>query len=80
MGAVTATATTKGQKKPISSVAVNAAKAGSVRIPLKLDPKLKLRYTTVKKRQVAKITVKLTGAAPTGAAKSTITVAVEVRK
>ena len=80
LGAITATATTKGAKKPIGTATATAAKAGACRITLKLDPKLKLRYTLVKGRQVARVSVKLVAAAPTGTSKSTITVAVEVRK
>ena len=80
MGSVIATATTKGVKKPIGTATVSAAKAGSLKITLKLDLKSKLTYKLVKGRQIARVSVKLVAAAPTGSSKTSITVPVEVRK
>jgi hypothetical protein len=80
LGSVTATATTKGVKKPIGTVTVPAAKAGSLKVTLKLDLKAKFKYSLVKGRQIARVSVKLVAAAPTGSSKTSITVPVEVRK
>jgi hypothetical protein len=79
-GTISASASTKGAKKPVATGVATAKQAGSVRVTLTLVPKTKLVYKTVKKRQVARIAVKLMAAAPTGAAKTSITVSVEVRK
>jgi hypothetical protein len=80
MGSIAATATTKGAKKPIGSATIVAKKAGSLKITLTLDPKSKLTYKLVKGRQIARVSVKLVAAAPTGSSKTSITVPVEVRK
>ena len=88
IGTVTATATTKGAKKPIAVATVVLTKTGSFGVTLKLDPKVKLQYKQPKKKKgkkkrppaVAKISVKLVAAAPSGKATTSITVPVEVRK
>jgi hypothetical protein len=80
MGAIAATATTKGGKKPIGTAAITAAKAGALKVTIKLDPKAKLTYKKVKGRKIARVSVKLVAAAPTGSSKTSITVSVEVRK
>jgi hypothetical protein len=80
MGAITATASTKGTKKPIGTAAITAKKAGSLRITITLSLKAKLLYKTVKGRQIARVSVKLVAAAPSGSSKTSITVPVEVRK
>jgi hypothetical protein len=87
IGTVTATATTKGAKKPIGVATIVLTKPGAFGITLKLDPKVKLQYKQPKKKKgkkkrppaVAKISVKLIAAAPSGKATTSITVPVEVR-
>jgi hypothetical protein len=80
LGTVTATATSKGVKKPLAVATLPAARAGALTVTLKLDLKSKLTYKTVKGHQVARVSVKLVAVAPSGSSKTSITVPVEVRK
>ena len=80
IGNISATATTKGAKKPLATATIPIAKAGTLTIKLKLDLKTKLKFKKVKGHQVARVSVKLVAAAPAGSSKTSITVPVEVRK
>ncbi len=80
IGTIAATATSKGVKKPLAVAAIPIAKAGTLTIKLKLDLKPKLKFKLVKGHQVARVSIKLVAAAPTGSSKTSITVPVEVRK
>jgi hypothetical protein len=88
LGSITASATTKGAKSPVAVGTFPIANAGSIKVTLKLDPKVKLQFKQPKKKKgkktrppaVAHISVKLVAAAPTGKATTSITVPVEVRK
>jgi hypothetical protein len=89
VGAVTGAATSKGVKTPIAVTTGAGVKPGSYKVVVKIDSKTqKLAYKQPKKKKgkkkrppaVAKITVKLVAAAPSGKATTSITVPVEVRK
>jgi hypothetical protein len=88
LGSISASATTKGAKSPVAVGTFPIANAGSIKVTLKLDPKVKLQFKQPKKKKgkktrppaVAHISVKLVAAAPTGKATTSITVPVEVRK
>lgn len=88
LGSLTASATTKGANKPVAEGTFTLATSGSIKVTLKLDPKLKLQFKQPKKKKgkkrrppaVAHISVKLVAAAPSGKATTSITVPVEVRK
>ena len=88
LGSVTATATMKGAKKPLATALVPLTKTGAFKVALKLDQKMKLKYVQPKKKKgkkkrppaVAKFSVNLVAAAPSGKATTSITVPVEVRK
>ena len=88
LGTMTATATTKGAKNPVAVGTFPLAKAGSIKVTLKLDQKVKLQFKQPKKKKgkkkrppaVAHVSVKLVAAAPSGKATTSITVPVEVRK
>jgi hypothetical protein len=88
VGAATATATTRGATKPVATAVVPLAKPGTVKVTLQLDPKVKLQYKQPRKKKgkkkrppaVARLTVTLVAAAPSGNATTSITVPVEVRK
>jgi hypothetical protein len=88
IGAVTATATSKGVKTPIAVTTAAGARTGTYTVVVKLDSKTqKLAYKQPKKKgkkkrlpAVATIAVKLVAVAPSGKATTAITVPVEVRK
>jgi hypothetical protein len=89
IGAVTATATSKGVKTPIAATIAAGVKPGTIKVVVTIDSKTqKLAYKQPKKKKgkkkrppaVAKIAVKLVAAAPSGKATTSITVPVEVRK
>jgi hypothetical protein len=89
IGAVTATATSKGVKTPIAATTAAGTKPGTVKVVVTIDNKTqKLAYKQPKKKKgkkkrppaVARIAVKLVAAAPSGKATTSITVPVEVRK
>jgi hypothetical protein len=87
VGAVTATATSKGVKTPIVVTTGPGVKPGSYKVVVKIDKTQKLAYKQQKKKKgkkkrppaVAKLAVTLVAAAPSGKATTSITVPVEVR-